>query len=116
MRFPTIGSDWILTEEQLITLRETYPGLDVVRECQKAMLWLTVNPTRRKTAKGMPRFLVSWLNRADKGGDPVPKKFYHSVRLLPVTHEWLCPHTPPCGNRVTCGVVSQRKGSRREAV
>lgn len=38
-------------------------------EVLKAAVWLDANPTRRKTHKGMPRFLVSWLSRAqDRGG------------------------------------------------
>lgn len=108
MRFPTDGPDWELSEEQLATFCETYPTLNVVRECQKASLWLMVNPSRRKTAKGMPRFLVNWLNRAE-GLQPKARVQAPVNRPPAMTYEWNCPHTPPCGNRVSCGIVAQRK-------
>lgn len=44
-----------------------YQGVDVASECKKALAWIQAN--NKKTAKGMPKFLVGWLSRAnDKGG------------------------------------------------
>ncbi len=48
--------------------RATFPGLDVEGECRKALQWTRDNPTRRKTARGMPKFLFGWLERAQNGG------------------------------------------------
>ena len=47
-----------------------YPGVDVEIEFRKALNWLHADPKRRKTHKGMPRFLVGWLNRAQDRGSP----------------------------------------------
>ena len=76
LTFETVGTGdrtWPLTERQVETWQEAYPGLDVLPECRQALAWLEANPTRRKTAKGMARFLVGWLNRAqDRGGRAAP--------------------------------------------
>lgn len=55
---------WDLTETKLAEYRETFPGIDALAECRKALQWTRDNPTKRKTAKGMTRFLGSWLARA----------------------------------------------------
>jgi uncharacterized protein YdaU (DUF1376 family) len=68
LTFPTLGrtEDWALTEPQLAEWQQLYAGLDVLEECRKALAWVRAN--RPKTAKGMPAFLVNWLNRcADRG-------------------------------------------------
>ena len=55
---------WELTQGQLDTWAQLYPGADVLGECRKALAWISANANRRKTANGMPRCLVGWLNRA----------------------------------------------------
>jgi hypothetical protein len=67
LEFPTVGTKgktWGLSATQRAAWQGMYPGLDVFGECQRARAWLDANPERRKTASGMPRFLVNWLNRA----------------------------------------------------
>ena len=64
-RFPLRGrGEWTLPADRLDEYRSTFPGLDVDAELRKARLWLLDNPDRRKTARGMPRFLSGWLTRA----------------------------------------------------
>ena len=62
--FPTIGKvkAWSLTQPQIDSWAEAYPGHDILAECRKALVWVEAN--KRKTAGGMPKFLVSWLGRA----------------------------------------------------
>jgi hypothetical protein len=43
---------------------EPFPGIDVKQELRRATTWLEANPSNRKTFRGMPRFLVEWLGRA----------------------------------------------------
>lgn len=58
---------WHLTQTQIKTWQNIYPNLDVTAECHRARAWTDAG--RRKTAAGMKRFLVGWLNRStDKGG------------------------------------------------
>ncbi len=53
-----------------ITLwRETYPAVDVVQELRRMVAWLDSNPTKRKTRRGIERFVNNWLARTqDSGG------------------------------------------------
>lgn len=70
LTFPTQGpvAIWCLTEAQIAKWRGLFPALDVLGECRKAWAWCDANPTRRKTAAGMSRFLVRWLSRAVDDG------------------------------------------------
>jgi hypothetical protein len=66
-RFLIVGKDdptWLLRQSLFDRWSALYPNLDVLKEISKAMAWIESNPGRRKTAKGMPAFLVNWLNRA----------------------------------------------------
>lgn len=59
---------WKLTQKQVDEWKTLYPGLDVAACCRKAFAWAEANPAKRKTAKGMPAFLVNWLNREANNG------------------------------------------------
>ena len=70
MEFATVGHQktWTLTEAQVLEWQDAFPGLDVFDEARRAKAWLSADSGRRKTAKGMARFLVGWLGRsADRG-------------------------------------------------
>jgi len=70
LEFPCDGKPptWALVESQLAQWRDLYPSLDVDAECRKAYAWVLADPTNRKTARGMLRFLVGWLNRNQNRG------------------------------------------------
>ncbi len=75
VKFPTIGlgfKEWSPTPEEVELWSAAYPGLDVTRELLQMEVWLRANPTRRKTPRGMPRFVINWLNNSQnryaKGG------------------------------------------------
>ena len=65
--FPTDGPVhyWDLTQPQIDDWAQSFPKLDVLSECRKALAWIQASPERKKTAKGMPRFLVAWLGRSN---------------------------------------------------
>ena len=49
--------------------KQAYPAVNVEQELQKMIAWLNANPARRKSRKGIERFVISWLTRAqDSGG------------------------------------------------
>lgn len=58
----------ILAEE----LQRAFPGVNVPAELAKARAWCVTNPTKRKTAKGIPRFLNAWMERAQNSGRSAP--------------------------------------------
>ena len=77
--FPCQGKqkEWHLLVEHIADWKATYPGLDIEAECRKARAWVMANPEKRKTAKGMPRFLLRWFNRtvdnAPRSAPPIAK-------------------------------------------
>lgn len=67
MEFPVVGKGpklWPLSIAQIEGWSKDYPNLDVWQEMREARAWTVANPGRRKTASGMSRFLVAWLNRS----------------------------------------------------
>lgn len=101
MIFSCIGAQpsWELTDAKIAEWQALYPSLDVEQECMKALAWTREN--NRKTAKGMPRFLVRWLNRAaDRRGGGERRDVPRSTpeRRQP----WSCPHLEQCSHRQMC--------------
>lgn len=78
LMFPTVGTEaeeWGLTQELVSSWDETFPALDVLGECRKARAWIIANPDRRKTVRGMQKFLLRWLSRAtDSFRGAVPER------------------------------------------
>ncbi len=66
LTFATVGTpdSWRLGQERVTDWQQAYPNIDVLTQCTRAQKWLDANPVKRKTAVGMPRFLVNWLNNA----------------------------------------------------
>lgn len=54
---------WELRQSQVAHWREMFPELDIPAECRAALAWVEAN--HKKTASGMPRYLVSWLGRSN---------------------------------------------------
>ncbi|MEZ3436975.1 MAG: hypothetical protein K1W34_20685 [Lachnospiraceae bacterium] len=49
-----------------------YPSVDVIQELRKMKGWCDSNPSRRKTRRGIKRFINTWLAKEqDKGGGSV---------------------------------------------
>ncbi len=65
------GTDWQPTDEQILGWQHAYPDVDIFAELNVMAVWLDANQPKRKTERGMPRFVNSWLSRANqKGGSP----------------------------------------------
>lgn len=62
--FPTkCGKGYRPSQSLVDEIYSAYPELNVLRELQRARLWLIANPSKRKTVRGMPKFLTSWMGR-----------------------------------------------------
>lgn len=62
------GQLFAVTEDQYNRWQELYPAVNLKSELSKIIGWLEANPTRRKTARGMPAFVNRWLSKEqDKG-------------------------------------------------
>lgn len=61
--------------------RELYPAVNILQELRKMKGWLDANPTKRKTSRGIRRFVNSWLSREqDKGGNKMIDKLKEETR------------------------------------
>jgi hypothetical protein len=69
---PLVGGKqcFAVSQELFDEFVRAYPGVVVMAELGRARAWLISNPIRGKTLRGMPKFLNSWLSRAqDRGGN-----------------------------------------------
>lgn len=63
------GSVYPLYRRDLDEYAALYPAADIEQELRNIRGWCMANPTRRKTRRGIRRFINGWLSRAqDKGG------------------------------------------------
>ena len=67
------GSTFPLYRKDLDEYADLYPAVDVDQEARKMRAWCISNPIRRKTRRGVRRFINGWLSRAQDRGRPVPR-------------------------------------------
>lgn len=48
--------------EKIALWKEVYPAVDVEQELKRMIAWLDSNPTRRKTKRGITKFINNWLS------------------------------------------------------
>lgn len=74
IRLPvTGGDDEPVLESELADWSHAFPAVDVRQHLRSMRAWLIANPTRKKTRRGVRRFIVSWLEREqNKGIAPPP--------------------------------------------
>lgn len=64
------GTSYEITENDVDTFQQLYPGIDVRQELRSVTAWCLSNPKNRKTRAGAKRFLNSWLSRAQNSAKP----------------------------------------------
>ncbi len=63
------GAEYLIFQCDIDTFAELYPAVDILQAMRGMKGWLMTNPTKRKTKRGIGRFINSWLAREqDKGG------------------------------------------------
>lgn len=88
IELPATKNDVVpISEADLLEWASAFPAVDVPQQLRSMRQWLIANPSNRKTAKGMKRFVVSWLGRAQDRGKPSqhqpqapPRMSYHQQR------------------------------------
>ena len=58
------GSGYAIGEIDAGVWQSQFPGVDVGAELGRMTAWLDANPKNRKTKRGVKRFVVNWLGRA----------------------------------------------------
>jgi len=59
------GEFFSVSEKQHEKYKKAYLRVDLIKQYEKMSAWLESNPKKRKSEKGYPRFINSWLARAD---------------------------------------------------
>lgn len=68
---PTVSEgDFPVSQAYIDGWAEAFPGVDVRQQLAAMRQWLLANPTRRKTKRGMRKFVVSWLDRRQNAAPP----------------------------------------------
>lgn len=62
------GTEYGVTEKQCREWGELYPAVDVLQELRKMRGWLDSNKARRKTKRGISRFITGWLSKEQDRG------------------------------------------------
>ena len=63
------GKDYPIYQDQVKEWGRLYPAVNIGQELKNMRGWLLANPTKRKTSRGILRFINSWLaKRQDAGG------------------------------------------------
>ena len=62
------NQQFVVTESKQAEYQTAYPGVDVGLELKAIRQWCLDNPARRKTLRGVPRFLNSWLSNEQNSG------------------------------------------------
>lgn len=68
------GTFYDVLPDKLAMWQRAYPDLDVERELYQMASWCDANPTKRKTRRGIEKFINGWLNRSQKDGQQNSKK------------------------------------------
>ena len=98
MTFPTKQGEWTPRIGQLAFWQQLYPRVPVLDELGHALAWLEANPAKQKTMRGMPKFLVGWLNRASVQQYEYQRIIKFAAQLPPRRDRAVCPHQPPCAS------------------
>lgn len=56
------GTEWLPERSDVSSWVNLFPAVDITRELGRMREWCKSNPKRRKTAKGIRRFVVNWLD------------------------------------------------------
>jgi hypothetical protein len=57
-----------ISNQQISEWSSAYPGVDVKTELLRMKVWLDANPTKKKTSRGILKFIVGWLTKAQDSG------------------------------------------------
>lgn len=86
------GSEYSVSQSQCQEWETLYPAVDVMQQLRNMRGWLLSNPDKRKTKRGIQRFITAWLAKdQDRGGSranskpaPSDEKNYDVLGLMGV--------------------------------
>lgn len=57
------GTEYLIFENQCSEWQELFPAVDIKQQLREMRAWLIANKNRRKTSRGILRFISSWLSK-----------------------------------------------------
>lgn len=64
------GTQFPIFEKQVEEWSALYPAVDIMQDLRGMKGWLDASPEKRKTKRGILKFIAGWLSRTqDKGGN-----------------------------------------------
>ena len=64
------GSEFGVDSSMVAEWSAAFPGVDVTQQLAQMRAWLLASPARRKTRRGVPKFVVGWLGREQNRPKP----------------------------------------------
>lgn len=61
-------SEYYITQAMVDEWAELYPAVDVMQDLRAMKGWLNANPSKRKTRRGITKFVNGWLSRTQNQG------------------------------------------------
>lgn len=68
IEIPSLQGDIAILETAVEEWEKLFPAVDVQQTLREIRAWCLANPTRRKTAKGVPRFVTAWFTKEQNRG------------------------------------------------
>ncbi len=53
-----------VTNDVVQMYQHTYPSINIIQQLNEMAMWAYSNPSKRKTRRGILRFINSWLSRS----------------------------------------------------
>lgn len=77
------GSEYPISQEQCQEWAGLYPAVDVIQQLRGMRGWLLSNPDRKKTRRGILRFITGWLAKEQDRGGAKPARQQASQGTIP---------------------------------
>lgn len=68
------GEPFPVYDADIAEWANAFPAVDIRQQLAAMRSWLIANPTKRKTRRGMRKFIVSWLDRRQNAGGQPPAR------------------------------------------
>nr|DAW49058.1 MAG TPA: replisome organizer [Caudoviricetes sp.] len=74
------GTEYSVSVEQCQEWAGLYPAVDVIQQLRNMKGWLSANPTRRKTKRGINAFIVRWLSDEQNKSRSQPAQYGRAAK------------------------------------
>lgn len=91
------GKEFPVSQEQVEGWQRDFPGVDVCQQLRCMRAWCDANPTRQKTARGVPAFVVRWLSKEQDRGRPSTAPPQETAHQRAMRERWEAVRGTPAG-------------------